>query len=65
MSDLDFDLSRSLKVKRDGVIRLPIYGFLLMLNSNIGPNKALLRDVRLRNLGDLECDLSRSLKVKL
>ena len=38
--DLDFDLSRSLKVKCDGVIRLPIYGFLLMGNSNIGPNIA-------------------------
>ena len=37
-SDLDFDLSRSLKVKCDGVIGLPIYGFLLMFNSNIGPN---------------------------
>ncbi len=25
MSDLDFDLSRSLKVKCDSIIRLPIY----------------------------------------
>ncbi len=32
------DLSGSLKVKSDGVIELAIYGFLLMVNSNIGPN---------------------------
>ncbi len=39
LSDLDFDLSRSLKVKFDhSAIGLPIYGFLLMFNSNIGPN---------------------------
>ncbi len=30
LSDLDFDLSRSLKVKCDSVIGLHIYGFLLM-----------------------------------
>ncbi len=28
-SDLDFHLTRSLKVKYDGAIGLPIYGFLL------------------------------------
>ena len=38
MSDIEFDLSRSLKVKSDGTVGLPIYGFLLMFNSNIGPN---------------------------
>ena len=38
LSDLDFDLSRSPKVKSDDVIGLTIYGFLLMVNSNIGPN---------------------------
>ena len=37
-SDLDFDLSRSLKVKSDDVIGLTIYSFLLMVNSNIDPN---------------------------
>ncbi len=38
-NDLEFDLSRSLKVKcDDGVIEHPIYAFILMLNSNIGPN---------------------------
>ena len=38
LSDLDFDLSRSLKVKFDSAIGLdPMYGFLLMFfNSNIG-----------------------------
>ncbi len=35
MSDIDFDVSRFLKVKYDGLIGLPIYGFLLMVNSNI------------------------------
>ncbi len=34
MSDLDFDLSRSLNVKYEGAIGLPKYGFLLMFNSN-------------------------------
>ncbi len=64
MSDLDFDLLRSLKVKCKRPIRLSIYGFLLMFNANIGPNEAHLRDIRLGNLGDLEFDLSRSLKVR-
>ncbi len=64
LSDLEFDLSRSLKVKCDSVIGLPIYAFLLMFNSNILPNSAPLQDVRLQNLSDLEFDLSRSLKVK-
>ncbi len=36
--DLEFDLSRSLKVKCENAIGLPIYGFLLIFNSNIGPN---------------------------
>ncbi len=60
----DFDLSRSLKVKRVTAIGLPIYDFLSMFNSNIGLKQALLRDIRLRNLSDLEFDFSRSLKVK-
>ncbi len=42
LSDLDFDLSRSLKVKNDGVIGLAISGFLLMDNSNMGPISAPL-----------------------
>ncbi len=57
LSDLDFDLSRSLKVKCERLIRLSICGFLLMINTNIGPNLAPLQDIRFRNLGDLEFDL--------
>ncbi len=38
LGELDFDLSRSPKVKCDGAFGLPIYGFLLIFNSNIGPN---------------------------
>ncbi len=60
IDDLDFDLSRSLKVKCDGAIGLPIYGFLLMVNSNIWPNTALLQDISLQNMSDLEFDISRS-----
>ena len=33
MHDLEFDLSRSLKVKLDGAIRKSIYDFLLVNNS--------------------------------
>ncbi len=66
LSDIDFDISRSLKAKFDSAIGFPIhvYGFLLMFNINIGPNKAPLLDISLQNLGDLEFDLSRSLKVE-
>ncbi len=64
LSDLDFDLSRSLKVKSGDVIGLAIYGFLLMVDSNIGSDVAPLRDMMLSNLSDLDFDLSRSLKVK-
>ncbi len=41
-----------------------MYRFPLIFISNLGPNHALLRYVRLQNLSDLEFDLSRSLKVK-
>ncbi len=34
MGDLEFDLSRSLKVKSNGPVRLPIYDFLLPVVSN-------------------------------
>ncbi len=33
MGELEFDLSRSLKVKSNGAIGLPTYDFLLMSNS--------------------------------
>ena len=35
LGDIDFDLSRSLKVKCGGAITHPVYGFLLMFNSNM------------------------------
>ena len=47
LSDLEFDLSRSLKVICHGAIGLAIYDFLLMFNSNMGPNLAPLRDIGL------------------
>ncbi len=34
LGDLEFDLSRSLKVKSNGAIGLSIYDFLLVSNSN-------------------------------
>ncbi len=38
LGDLDFDLSRSLKVRSNGAVGLPIYDFLLMSNSNYVSN---------------------------
>ena len=64
LSGLDFDSSRSLKVKFNSAIELPTYGFLLMLNGYMWPHQAPLRDIRLRNLYYLDFDLSRSLGVK-
>ncbi len=40
--EFNFDLSRPTKVKCHGGIRLPIYDFLLVFNSNIWPNSAAL-----------------------
>ena len=34
MSDVEFDLSSSLKVKSNGAVGLPMYDFLLLSNSN-------------------------------
>ncbi len=62
---LNFDLSRSLKVKCDSVIGLNIYAFLLMFNSNIYPNSALLRDIRFQNLSVLDIDLPNSLRSNI
>ncbi len=58
---LNFDFSRSLKVKCDSVIRCPMYDFLLMSNGYIWPNSAPLQDISLCNMIDLDIDLSRSL----
>ncbi len=38
MCDLEFDLSRSLKVKSNGAVGLPINDFLLVSNSNYMSN---------------------------
>ncbi len=57
---INFDFARSLKVKHDGGNRLPIYDFLLVFNSNIWPNSATLRDIRVQNLSDLDIDLPNS-----
>ena len=46
LGDLEFDLSRSLKVKCESAIGLPIYGLLLMFNSSIWPNWAPLQDIK-------------------
>ncbi len=48
--DLDFDLLRPLKVRSDGAICLPTYGFLLMFNSNIRPNQRGSYDKRRNSL---------------
>ena len=53
LSDLEFGLSRSLNVKCDSVIGIPIYVSLLIFNSNIWPNAAPLQDIKLQNLSDL------------
>ncbi len=42
MSDLDFDLSRSLKVKSNGAGGLPIYDFLSVSNSKYMSNSQRL-----------------------
>ncbi len=44
---LNFDLSRSLKVKCDGGFGISIYDLLLLFNSNIWLNSAALRDISL------------------
>ncbi len=46
------------------MIGLAVYVFLLMVNSNLGPNLVPLRNIRLRHPSDLDLDLSRSLNVK-
>ncbi len=56
---LNFDLSRSLKVKCDGGFRLPTYDFLLVFNLYMAISAAL-PDISLWYLSDLDIDLSRS-----
>ncbi len=50
------------KVKCNNTFGIPIYGLLLRFTSNICPILALLRDISLPHLNNLEIDLSRSLK---
>ncbi len=57
LTEPDFDPSRSLKVKCDSVIGLPIYGFQVVSNSNIWPNSAPLRDISFQNMSDLDIDI--------
>ncbi len=51
-------------VNKDDVIGVAIYGFLLMINSNIESNSTPLGVISFRNLSDLDFDISRSLRVK-
>ena len=57
LSDLDFDLSRSLNVKCDSFIGLPIHGFPLLFNSNMWPILAPLRVIGFQNLSNVDIDL--------
>ena len=59
MQELEFDVSRSLKVKVDGAIGKPTYDFLLVNNSNYMPIISILRDITTQNMHDFEFDLSR------
>ena len=65
MHDLDFNLSRSLKVKVDGAIRKPTYDFLLVNDGEYMPICSILGDIATQNMHDLESVLSRSLKVEV
>ena len=56
MSDFDFDLSMSLKVKSDGAVGNPI---MIPILSNSMAQSAVLRSISLQNLSDLEIDISR------
>ncbi len=60
----DIDLTFNVTQGHDVMVRLdsPYYGFLLKFTSIMWPNLALLQDLSLQNLSDLEFYLSRSLK---
>ena len=62
---LEFDLTRSLKVKVYWVIRMPTYLFLLVNNSEYMSMCSILRDRAIQKMHDLEFDFSKSLKVKV
>ena len=63
--ELEFDLSRLLRVKVYWVIRMSTYLFLLVNNGEYIPMCSILRDIAIQNIHDLEFDFSRSLKVKV
>ena len=65
LSDLDFELTRSPKVKCDGAVGLSICDFLLVSNSNTWSNSGPLPDISLRNRSDLDSDLSSSRQSKV
>ena len=50
LGGLEFDLSRSLKVKYEGVIGLPIHDFLLVSNSNYVSNSHRLGVIATRRI---------------
>ncbi len=50
LSDIDFVLSSSSKVKCDNVIRLATYGLLVFNSSNIWPILAPLRDINFHTI---------------
>ncbi len=50
MGDLEFDLPRSLKVKSNGAVGLPIYDFLLVSNSNYMSNSHRLGVIATRKI---------------
>ena len=65
MQEIEFDFSKSLKVKVDGVIRNPTYDFLFVNNSKYVHICSILQDIATQNMHDVEFDLSRSLKVEV
>ena len=57
MHDLEFELSRSLKVKIEGPIRKSTYDFLIVNNCNYMPICSIFRDIVTNNMHDLEFDI--------
>ncbi len=57
LSDLDYDLSKSLKVKSNVVNISPIYDFLSWFNIHIGSNLAPLGYIGIQNLSDIDFGL--------
>ena len=62
LNGLDFDLSRTLKVKCDGAVALRCGNSFWCVISNTLPNSIHLRYSRLQNFSDFDLDLLTSLK---